>query len=53
MDLLMEYRVLESRIIDGALSVLLANRGEQDNTAPEDDGAMNAADAGSSEAESG
>ena len=52
LDLLMEYRVLESRIIDGALADLLVNRGQPDNTVPEDDGAMNAADAGPGEAES-
>lgn len=52
LDLLMEYRILESRIIDGALADLLANRDRSDSgTAPADDTTMNTADAGSGEAE--
>ena len=47
----MEYRVLESRIIDGALADLLANRGQPDNIALGDDSARDTADAESGEAE--
>lgn len=51
LDVLMEYRVLESRIIDGALSDLLANRGQPDMITVADDSAMDASDAESGEAE--
>jgi hypothetical protein len=50
LDLLMEYRVLESRIIDGALADVLSNRGHPDNTAPADDSTVNVADPESGEA---
>ncbi len=40
----MEYRVLESRIIDGALADLLANQGPTDRTPAEDGLIMNDSD---------
>jgi len=49
LDLLMEYPVLESRIIDGALSDMLSNRGDPDKMAPADDSIVNAADPESGE----
>ena len=52
LDLLMEYRILESRIIDGALADLLASRSQPDAAAPEDDSTTGAADVEPSDAES-
>jgi hypothetical protein len=49
LDLLMEYRILESRIIDGALADVLSHRGRPDSTAPVDRSTMNA-DSNSGEA---